>query len=74
MSSRLLAIAAAVALIEGLPAALWLLLFAGPALLNLHRDDALAAAVLIDAGVPIGIGWGVARLRRSLAPPSHDDL
>ena len=74
MSPRAHRLVAAAALIEGGLAALWLLLFAGPALLNLHRDDAAGLAVLIYATVPLGFGWGVARLRRSLAPPTHDDF
>ncbi len=74
MSPRAQQFVAAIALIEGGCVALWLLLFAGPALLNLHRDAAVGLAVLIYASVPLGFGWGVARLRRSLAPPTHDDF
>ena len=74
MSPRMHRIFATLALIEGGVMALGLLLFAGPALFNLHRDDAAVLAVLLYATVPLGFGWGVARLRQSLAPPSPDDL
>ncbi len=55
------------------PAALWLLLFIGPRLLNAHRDDAAVLAVLVYLGVPVGLAWGGARLRSLLDPKDHDN-
>ncbi|MBC7522398.1 MAG: hypothetical protein H7268_15065 [Sandarakinorhabdus sp.] len=64
--------AACIALLAIL-AALWLVLFAGPALLNSHRDGATLLAGLVYLGVPTGLAWGARALVRLFDPKDHDD-
>ena len=65
--------AAAIVALASTLAVLWLLLFAGPALLNTHSDGATLAAAFIYLGVPAVVAWGGTRLWTSLSPKDHDD-
>ncbi len=58
----------------GLLAALWLLLFAGPALFNAHRDGAALLALLVYIGVPALLAWGGPWLWRFIVAgePDHE--
>ncbi len=53
---------ATIAAAAAIAACLWLLFFAGPGLINAHRDDAALLAALIYLGVPTGLAWGGVRL------------
>lgn len=46
----------------GVIAAVWLLLFGGPALLNAHSDGGAVLALLVYLGVPAVAAWGGPRL------------
>lgn len=64
--------AALVVVGSGLLAALWLLLFGGPALLNAHSDCSALMAVLVYLGVPVVVAWGGPRLWRYIVSGEAD--
>lgn len=56
----------------GLLAAVWLMLFGGPALLNAHRDGGTMLALIVYLGVPAVMAWGGPRLWRFIASGEID--
>ncbi len=67
MTTGLQRFAALIVAGSALIAALWLLLFGGPALLNAHRDGGTLLAMLVYLGVPAIVAWGGPRLWRFIA-------
>lgn len=66
-------IASIVVAITASGAALWLLLFAGPWLLNAHQDGAALLALCLYLGIPAVAAWGGTRLWHFLALKDDSD-